>query len=61
MPIGVPNKIASENQIVSILVKYFVLEFPTPHVVNYNNLLTLKIKPIDTSCYATKRTTSNCR
>lgn len=61
MPIGVPNKITSENQVVSVLVKYFVLEFPTPHVVNYNNLLTLKIKPIDISFYATKRTTSNCR
>lgn len=61
MPIGVPNKITSENQAVSVLVKYFVLEFPTPYVVNYNNLLTLKIKPIDISFYATKRTTSNCR
>lgn len=61
MPIGVPNKIMPENQILIILLKYFVSEFPTPSVVNYNNLLTLKMKLIDTSFYATKRKTSNRR
>lgn len=61
MPIGVPNKIIPENQTVRVLLKCFVLEFPTHHVVNYNNLLTLKKKLIDTSFYATKRKTSNRR